>query len=210
VADAVRAAEPLGPIAGYRYPASVRRHYERLRGLPEGLVVAGDALCSFSPIYAQGMTVAAMQALVLRRCLARGTRGLTRRYHRAAARVVDGPWRIAMGADLGLPEVPGRRSAAMRAQNAFTTRVLAAAAHDDVVSAQFMRVMGLLAPPTSLLRPAVLLRVLAMGGRRVAGRRAAHPGRSPVRPRRHREREPERRPRTEGEQRCQDAHPSSG
>ena len=160
VLDALAAAEPVGSIAGYRYPSYQRRHYERLRRFPAGLLVTGDAVCSFNPIYAQGMTVAALQADALRECLAAGRDGLARRFFRASARIVADPWRAAVGADLALPEVPGRRPPMFRVTNAYTARVLAAAETDDVVSRQFGRVLGMLDPGSALLRPAILRRVL--------------------------------------------------
>ncbi|MDN5853553.1 MAG: hypothetical protein L0K86_12045 [Actinomycetia bacterium] len=160
VLDVISDAEPLGEISAYRYPSYLRRHYERLRRFPTGLLVIGDALCSFSPVYAQGMTVAALQALALRRCLQRGQHGLAPRYFRMAARTVADPWRMAVHADLALPEIPGRRTPAVRMLNGYVDRVLAAAEHDELVARQFMRVTGMLDAPTRLFRPAVLGRVL--------------------------------------------------
>ena len=63
--DAIRDAEPLTPVYGYRTPTNRLRHFERLRRWPEGLIVTGDAVCAFNPIYGQGMTVSAIDAEVL-------------------------------------------------------------------------------------------------------------------------------------------------
>ncbi|WP_207946132.1 FAD-binding monooxygenase [Actinomadura sp. 7K534] len=165
VYEAIRTAEPLGGIATHRYSSDLRVRYEKVRNLPEGLVVTGDALCSFNPIYAQGMTVAGLEAEALRRSMREGPHGLARRYFRAVAKTLDDPWRMAVAADLSLPEVEGRRSPAIKIMNAYVDRVQAAAAHDAGVGEQFFRVVGLLDPPTALMRPAVLARALLPGGR---------------------------------------------
>ena len=65
-------AEPLDDGVAFGYPASVRIRYERLHRFPAGLLVIGDAVCALNPVYGQGMTVAAMQAMALRRMLATG------------------------------------------------------------------------------------------------------------------------------------------
>jgi 2-polyprenyl-6-methoxyphenol hydroxylase-like FAD-dependent oxidoreductase len=54
----IKDAERVSDITYYRFPTSVLRHYERLATLPEGFVVLGDAIGSFSPVYGQGMSFA--------------------------------------------------------------------------------------------------------------------------------------------------------
>ncbi|MEU4380872.1 FAD-dependent oxidoreductase [Micromonospora echinofusca] len=160
IAELLRTAQPEGPPATMKFPASVRRRYERLRRFPAGYLVVADAVCSFNPVYGQGMTVAALEALLLRRLLRRSPDRLARRFFRGAARLIDGPWSIAVGTDLRFPEVPGRRSPRVRLVNAYVGRLHAAATRDPALGAAFLRVVNLVDPPTRLLSPPVLLRVL--------------------------------------------------
>ncbi|WP_198344412.1 FAD-dependent oxidoreductase [Mycobacterium dioxanotrophicus] len=158
---ALRAAEPLTEAVTYRYPASVRRFYERLPQFPSGLLVFGDAICSFNPVYGQGMSVAALEALALRDCLEDGPQDLARRFFRAAAKPLGRAWQMASGADLTLPRVEGHRSPSIRFANRYTERVLAAAESDGLVAETFLRVTNLVDAPTALLRPSIVARVLA-------------------------------------------------
>jgi 2-polyprenyl-6-methoxyphenol hydroxylase-like FAD-dependent oxidoreductase len=158
--DAVGAAEPVDGPAAYRFQANVRRRYERMRQFPEGFLVIGDAICSFNPIYGQGMTVAALQALALRDHLTTGIAARSPRVLRALARVIDGPWEMAIGADLAVPGVDGRRTPRRRILGAYVARLQAAAADDPALSRAFMRVTGLVDRPQAILRPAIALRVL--------------------------------------------------
>ncbi len=160
VVDAVATAEPLGGFVSHGFPDNRRRRYDRLPSFPESLVVLGDAVCSFNPLYGQGMSVAALQAVALGRCLDRGRAGLGRRALRAITKVVDLAWSQAVGGDLALPEVQGHRSWDVRLINAYVERLLRAGEHDPVVATAFSDVSDLLAPPQHILRPAVLWRVL--------------------------------------------------
>jgi 2-polyprenyl-6-methoxyphenol hydroxylase-like FAD-dependent oxidoreductase len=163
VYDAIAASEPLTELRVHRFPASLRRRYERLRRFPEGLLVFGDAICSFNPIYGQGMTVAALEAEALRRCLRDGEHDLSRRFFRAAARIIDPVWQLNAGGDLTLPEIEGRRPPVTRAINHYVSRAQRVGAHDATVATAFIRTIGLLQPPSSLMAPNIMARVLVGG-----------------------------------------------
>ncbi|GLX02517.1 FAD-dependent monooxygenase [Microtetraspora sp. NBRC 16547] len=160
VAAAVRRGEPLGEIGVARIPTSVRRRYERLDRFPEGLLVTGDAVCNFNPVYGQGMTVGALDALALRDSLRDGTRDLAGRYFAAVARALDSAWQMSTGADLALREAKDQRTVASRVLNAYLSRLQRVAARDSRVAVAFSRVSGLIDPPSALVRPAVMWRIL--------------------------------------------------
>jgi 2-polyprenyl-6-methoxyphenol hydroxylase-like FAD-dependent oxidoreductase len=158
--QAIRDAEPLDDPVPFRFPASVRNRYERMGRFPDGLLVVGDAVCSFNPVYGQGMTVAVLEALTLRRHLDRSGEPRPRRFLQDIARAVDVPWDMAVGGDLVFPDVPGRRTPKVRVLNAYVTRLHAAASTDATLARAFVRAAGLLDRPQALVRPDRAFRVL--------------------------------------------------
>ncbi|WP_405591023.1 FAD-dependent oxidoreductase [Streptomyces sp. NBC_01190] len=153
-------AEPTGPPIFYHFPASVRFHYERMKRLPEGVVALGDSLCTFNPTYGQGMTVGAIEADLLREHLERHGGARTAQLQRRLGRAVDVPWALSGGYDLAFPQAEGRRTIATRMGNAYIPRLQRAAATDPVLSRAFLRVAGLVDPPSTLMRPEIVARAL--------------------------------------------------
>jgi 2-polyprenyl-6-methoxyphenol hydroxylase-like FAD-dependent oxidoreductase len=169
--QAIRSGEPLDDPVAFRFPASLRHRYERLRGFPDGLFPIGDAMCSLNPSYGQGMTVAALQSLALREHLRRHGTAEPHRWLRRAARIVDAPWGMVVGGDLAFPNVDGPRTTRVRLLGAYVARLHDAAAQDPGLAIAFARVMAMVDPPTSLLRPGTAARVL--WGRRPEPRHVA-------------------------------------
>jgi 2-polyprenyl-6-methoxyphenol hydroxylase-like FAD-dependent oxidoreductase len=152
--------EPLCDPIAYRFAASQRRYYEKLAKFPDGFLVIGDAICSFNPIYGQGMTVAAQEALLLHECLVGGLDNkLYKRYFNRAGKIVDIPWSLAVGNDLRFPKVEGKRTPMVRFINWYVAKLHKAAHHDPKLALAFHRVTNLLASPQSLLRPDYAFRV---------------------------------------------------
>jgi len=161
VVAAIRESELAGEGAQHRMPATRWRRYDKMNRWPAGLLAVGDAICSFNPVYAQGMTVAALEAQLLQECLRQGTDQLQRRYFRATAKTVCNAWQLATGADLSLPEIAGPRPAPVRIANRYVQRVQAAARTDPLVAQRLARVVGLIDAPSRLLRPEIATRVAA-------------------------------------------------
>jgi hypothetical protein len=162
VARIVETSEALSEPETFRFPANQRRHVERMRRLPLGWVMLGDAVCSFDPLYGQGMTSAAQQAVVLGEALDRTgvvDRRFARRYFKAAGRVVKAPWSIAVGGDFAYPGTTGKKPPFTDLLNRYNERVTVAAQHDDEAVIRFNEVLAFLRPPESLLAPRFALRV---------------------------------------------------
>lgn len=167
IARLLERCEPVTELSVVHYPTSRRRYFEELSELPGGYLALGDAICSFNPIYGQGMTCAALEAVELGRLLdeagsepgALGSQ-LSARYYRQAARIVATPWQFATGGDFGYPETGGERPRGVRLKNAYAKRVQLASMVDPEVRRVFTSVQHLIMPPAALMKPAMIARVL--------------------------------------------------
>jgi 2-polyprenyl-6-methoxyphenol hydroxylase-like FAD-dependent oxidoreductase len=171
LAEILEDAEPLDETRTLRFPSSIRRHYEKMRDFPKGLLVCADALSSFNPAFGQGITVAAKEAVLLRDLCARVPLAeLGRVFSKRAAPIVDIAWNASVGRTLLYPGVVGRPTLSMRVANAYLPAVVARAHDDPEVATALLRVLHFIAPPQSLFAPAILRRVLARKRMKAADR----------------------------------------
>jgi choline dehydrogenase-like flavoprotein len=178
IAAVMRESAPLTEPLKYTYPESTRQHYEDLAEHLQGLLVFGDAYCSFNPIYGQGITVAALEALILRRLLGVGHAGagpaghgvgagLARDYFKSAGKLVDEAWETSAASDLRFPEVEGKRRPGSALINAYGEKFRAAASVDPALGETFLRVANMADKPAKLLSPGTVLRVFRSAGKAV-------------------------------------------
>ena len=152
----LRKGTPIDEPVGHGFDRNLRRRWERMDRVPDEFVAVGDSVCSLNPIYGQGMSVAALSALALRR----HAHGPARRRTRAIASVTREPWEMAVGADLTLPGADRRPDRRQRLLASYVARVHRAAGSDPRAGVGFMRVAGMVAPARSLMRPRLLVSAL--------------------------------------------------
>ena len=164
VAQVMSRAEPLGDPVVFRFPSSRRRLFEQLESPPAGYVALGDAVCSFNPIYGQGMTCAAMSAVALGAALDQHGRqastATARAYYARVAEIVQVPWQFAVGGDFVYPQTTGPRPRAIGLRNWYSRRIAYASQIDAEINRAFVRVQHLVDPPSVLTRPGFAFRVL--------------------------------------------------
>jgi 2-polyprenyl-6-methoxyphenol hydroxylase-like FAD-dependent oxidoreductase len=159
--DLISRAEPLTDAVTYGFPSNLRRRYDRYTKFPGRYLVMGDAMCSFNPLYGQGMSVATLEALALRECLENSSscEAIWRPFFKATREIVDTPWMIAAGSDFAFEGVSGPRPVGNRAINWYLERVHRAASIDRQVCRSFFDAANLLAPASVMFRPGFVARV---------------------------------------------------
>lgn len=157
----LRSGQPVGNVVVHRQTGNRRHQYARTQNWPDGLLAVGDALCCFNPIYGQGITVSACQALRLRTVLNSGPRaGTARRVLRDFNRIVDFPWAVAIGQDLQMPSTSGQQSRPQAAMSAWASQVARRAVQGDRRAHQaLMQAYHLESSPTALLHPTLIASV---------------------------------------------------
>lgn len=154
--------ELLGDVVTYHQADSRRRDYDRLPRFPARLLVAGDAVASFNPVYGQGMTSAILHASCLSAYL-RSDPDLdtpAKSYFDDVRVIVDAAWQTSTFPDLALPHVSGPYPRGYRVTKRMSSALLAGSIVDDELNLRLSKVTGMLTHPDSLTSASTLARAL--------------------------------------------------
>jgi 2-polyprenyl-6-methoxyphenol hydroxylase-like FAD-dependent oxidoreductase len=162
----IKDAEQLTPIAHHRFPVSVQHHYEELT-IPDRFTAIGDALCTFNPIYAQGMSAAARQARLLGEVLSEhlsqrhGADGIAAKFYSRATELNSTPWNLAAGFDFSFPQTRGERPIGSEERARYFAVLDRLQADDSEIRRLMTEVFHLVTPLSALLEEPIRSRVRA-------------------------------------------------
>lgn len=167
--NAIKDAQPLTPIYSYRGTENRMRHYESLSRQPENLIVVGHAACAFNPVYGQGMTVAALSAQILDKCLTQQRQkstdgnldGLARQVQRQLAKVHDVAWLFATSQDCRYSgSVGGKQNFVTQIMIQYMDQVLKLVTEDEEICQTFLEVVHMLKPSSALFHPKIFVKAI--------------------------------------------------
>jgi len=160
IAEFVGRAQRTSDFHRYHYREARLRHYASLSRRPARTIVIGDALCSVDPVFGQGMTVAALSAEVLEQCLREPADDPSNVFWARVPAAYQTAWEVSTTEDFRYPEVSGHRPFGTRFAHWYTAQIHRLTSSDEDVYRRFARVMHLMSPPSHLLHPNVLRKVL--------------------------------------------------
>ena len=162
--EALKGAKPLTDVWSHKLPSDYRRYYEKMRNFPDGLVVMGDAVCSFNPIFGQGMTTAAMGSKNLKNCLERQNpkhlKGLSRRFQKGTASYNNIAWLLSTTEDMRYKETEAKRQFILPVLNWYKGVLLELSSQDENVATRFLQVMHFQKGLEAIAHPMVIFKAI--------------------------------------------------
>ncbi|MEH7374005.1 FAD-dependent oxidoreductase [Neobacillus drentensis] len=165
VYEAIKNGTPETDVSVYRFPALRRFHYENLQRFPNGLIVSGDAFCRIDPVFGQGMSIAALEAIALKKELQKALNKnklsqISKNTHRSFSKIIDVPWLIALTEDFRFTHTDGAKPFGLPLLKWYVKRVILACESNQKVYGKLINVLQLKAHPISLFSSSTLKAVL--------------------------------------------------
>ncbi|WP_026567568.1 NAD(P)/FAD-dependent oxidoreductase [Bacillus sp. UNC41MFS5] len=159
----IKDAAPLSRTSIYRVPHIVWRRFDKVKSLPDGLLLIGDTVCRINPVFGQGMSIAILEALELQELFQNERHDLlkiTSNFHKQAAKIIAPIWNMVITEDFRYPETIGEKPVGLSIQQWYAKKIFLLSSENQDIYNSFVKVMNLVRPMTILMHPRIIKRVL--------------------------------------------------
>ncbi|WP_010281384.1 FAD-dependent oxidoreductase [Bacillus timonensis] len=154
-------ANPVTDISIYRVPHITWRKIDKVKNLPEGLLMIGDTICRIDPFFGQGMSIAVVEALALKGILeTQSQENIAQKFHQEAAKIIAPIWNMVLTEDFRYPETTGKKPLGLPILQWYAKNVFLLSGKDEKIYDSFIKVMNLKRPMTILMKPRIVFEVL--------------------------------------------------
>jgi len=168
-ADFLQIAKPVSDYRRFGTRDSRMTRFEEMERFPANLLVVGDAVCSLNPVYGQGMTKAANEAMYLHVSLARHLKtndslaGFSDAFRKRLPGVgAEWAWQMTTSADLQFDQTVGDRSNSSAIMNWYMKRLFVKATRNVEVRKAIFDATMLVKPPQSLTTLRMMLHSIGL------------------------------------------------
>ncbi|WP_042454318.1 FAD-dependent oxidoreductase [Neobacillus dielmonensis] len=161
--QALKEAVPVSNTSVFRVPQIIWRKYEKIKQLPNGLLLIGDTICRIDPVFGQGMSIAVLETLALQNLLQnehQSQQQLIRAFQQRAAKIIAPIWSMVLTEDFRYPATIGKKPFILPFMQWYSKNIFLLSAQNQETYHTFIKVMNLVRPITILMNPKILYRVL--------------------------------------------------
>lgn len=159
----IQEATPISKTSLYRVPHIIWRRFDKVENLPNGLLLIGDTFCRIDPVFGQGMSIAILETLALQKLLQKHQRELYKvpaAFHKKAVKIIAPIWNMVITEDFRYPATKGKRPFGLSIQQWYAKNIFLLSSQNQAVYDSFIKVMNLVRPITSLMKPSIIKFVL--------------------------------------------------
>ena len=158
--QALQKGTSITETAIYQVPQIKWRHFEKM-ALPDGLLVAGDSICRIDPVFGQGMSIAALEALAIRDYFASSSQvDQLKKLQKQLAKIIAPVWSMVLCEDFRYSEVKGKKPFGLILQQWYVKKIFLLSASNKEIYQDFVKVMNLVRSAAILFKPNTVKEVL--------------------------------------------------
>jgi len=160
--EELKNAVPLSQPSIFQVPQIIWRKFHQVINLPKGLLLIGDTLCRIDPVFGQGMSIAILEALALRKVLQNQNNSLRipHAFHKRAAKIISPIWSMVITEDFRYKETIGKKPIMLPIMQWYARNVFLLSEKNQYIFNSFVKVMNLIQPSTILMNPKILIKVI--------------------------------------------------